>query len=261
MREGKDIEASFGGCVIVHQNIKSYQKDLHDHDQHEVFFPLKGEIRVTLEATELAAGPGKMLFLPAQVKHSFNSSNQQGERLILLLDPKKYPLKKYGMPKIPQVSPSHQLVKELLFYLLLNPKTKNAQLFVQNMLIVLGECLSENAGSQAATWDSFESRVEDKRIKSALQIIYQNYRDDNSMNELAKKSGMSLRNFNRLFLQQCGKTPKKIILQLRIAEAERLLNKGRHNVTDVAFAVGFNSLTHFIAQFRKLTGRLPSDLL
>lgn len=40
-----------------------------------------------------------------------------------------------------------------------------------------------------------------------------------------------------------------------------LLKTSGNSVTDVAYEVGYQSLSQFIATFRKITGRLPSEYL
>ena len=42
--------------------------------------------------------------------------------------------------------------------------------------------------------------------------------------------------------------------------AQELLLSGQANVTDAAFAVGYQSLAQFIRSFRQITGQLPSDV-
>jgi AraC-like DNA-binding protein len=56
-----------------------------------------------------------------------------------------------------------------------------------------------------------------------------------------------------------GMTPKQAVTLCRVREAQRLLKLGRATVTDVAFEVGYASVSQFITTFRRVTGRLPSE--
>lgn len=42
-------------------------------------------------------------------------------------------------------------------------------------------------------------------------------------------------------------------------QAEKLIRKGEINITQVAYAVGFNNQSHFSTVFRKYYGMTPSD--
>jgi AraC-like DNA-binding protein len=53
-------------------------------------------------------------------------------------------------------------------------------------------------------------------------------------------------------------TPKQAITFHRIEKAKELLQKNQ-SVTDVAYEVGYSSLSQFITTFRSLTGKLPSE--
>jgi transcriptional regulator GlxA family with amidase domain len=104
-----------------------------------------------------------------------------------------------------------------------------------------------------------DGRTEDSRIKRAIKLIQEKSNQPLSMAELAKNSGVSTRNLNRLFLAELEMTPKQVITLFRIESAKKLLKAGRMSVTDVTFEVGYNSVSQFISTFRKLTGQLPSE--
>lgn len=83
------------------------------------------------------------------------------------------------------------------------------------------------------------------------------------LEELAAIAGMSLFHFCRVFRQSLGVTPHQYILSRRIELARRLLwasridDAGATNMLDIALACGFNSASHFAAQFRRHTGLTP----
>lgn len=60
-------------------------------------------------------------------------------------------------------------------------------------------------------------------------------------------------------LNELGLTPKQILISIRIEKAQELLEKSNMPVTDVAYEVGYSSLSQFIAAFRAQTGQLPSE--
>jgi CheY-like chemotaxis protein len=55
-----------------------------------------------------------------------------------------------------------------------------------------------------------------------------------------------------------GESPSDLIWRMRLEEGERLLTAGSATVTDVAYAVGFNSLSHFCRRFHAAYGVSPA---
>jgi len=55
-----------------------------------------------------------------------------------------------------------------------------------------------------------------------------------------------------------GESPSDLIWRMRLQEGERLLTAGSGTVTDVAYAVGFNSLSHFCRRFNAAYGVSPA---
>lgn len=259
MRQGQDLSARFPGIVIIHQKIRGKVVGDHAHEEHELFLPLQGEIQIGASGRTLKAGPGKMIYLPAGQTHSFQSATSaQGERLILLVDQKIWKMNQCGSFPASVVSAS-QLCKELLFHLLIYPKTRAARSLIDTLLQTASEML-EAAGTGAfGDLAHLEGRASDPRVQRALAEIQSRYVSKLSMENLARISGLSVRNLNRLFLAELGMTPKQIITSYRMECAKELLKRGRTSVTDIALEVGYSSVSQFITTFRKLTGQLPSE--
>jgi AraC-like DNA-binding protein/mannose-6-phosphate isomerase-like protein (cupin superfamily) len=259
MKQGKDIASEFPGVVIIHQKIRELVLDTHLHAQHELFLPLQGEIRVRVGAGALRAGPGKMIYLPPGTDHAFEASGQgQGERLILLVEPSAWKARECAQVKA-KVTDASVLAKELLFHLLIHPKTKALKALLDTLLMTVSETLEASAGGEAV--EHFSGRAQDPRVARAVEFIEAHFRDPLSSDEIARHSGMALRTLNRLFLSELSISPKQLMALYRIDEAKRLLGRRSGSVTDVAFEVGYGSVSRFIHAFRKVTGKLPSDFL
>jgi len=78
---------------------------------------------------------------------------------------------------------------------------------------------------------------------------------------LARAAGlacMSEYHFCRTFKQAKGMTLGHYLTTLRVKKAQELLSKGDRSVTEVAFAVGFQSISQFNRSFKNVTSRSPS---
>ena len=90
------------------------------------------------------------------------------------------------------------------------------------------------------------------------EFIRSHLADDPSLTELAAIVGLGPRHFSALFNRTFGCSPYRYILNLRLAEAARLLTTTSRDVREVAYELGFCSQSHFTAMFRKAYGVTPA---
>jgi AraC-like DNA-binding protein len=82
-----------------------------------------------------------------------------------------------------------------------------------------------------------------------------------SVGSLNKPLGCSTSKLYRKILSLTGQSPNTFIIDYRLKEAFKLLDKNSGNVSEVAFETGFSSLSYFSKCFQKKYGCLPSSLL
>ena len=80
-----------------------------------------------------------------------------------------------------------------------------------------------------------------------------------TLEELAKLSGRSLASFKRDFQNYYHTSPKKWIHRERLSHARMLLQRSNQNVSEVAYASGFENIPYFIRAFKKEFGLTPSQ--
>lgn len=258
MRKGDDIAVQFPGLFVVHHNKPGSDVDHHRHPEHHLIIPLQGEATVHLEAESLNCGPGRMIYVAPDTLHAFSSGRDKGERLICMMD-KKLWQKAEGPTVGSQVLPLQHLIRELLFYLLLNQMSRSTSALIDALVHALVDALEAGSGVIAAGMAHVESKTEHENVIRAMAYL-RAYRAENiGMTAVAKAAGLSLRSLNRLFLDEVGLTPKQFVTAIRIEEAKDMLRGGKKSVTEVAFAVGYNSLSQFINTFRHVTGMIPSE--
>ena len=259
MNKGHDIAAEFPGLVILHQKIPGHEVGRHEHKEHEFFLPLQGEITVDYGDDTAKAGPGHMLYVPPNLDHSFSSSAKgSGERVIWLIEQKIW--KQHLQTQfLPLAFPINSLAKELVFYLLIHREAAGAKYFISALIETLGESLQSTLLEKSKiSSEHISGRVVDERIRRSIEVIESNL-SLVSLAEVPRASGLSARNFNRLFLKETGLTPKDFLILRRIEKAKVLLKTTKMTVTDISLEVGYNSLSKFIATFKKIAGILPSD--
>jgi len=110
-----------------------------------------------------------------------------------------------------------------------------------------------------------DSRSDEKkenlsRIIPALEYITTNYENYLNVSECAKRTGMGIRRFQTIFKDVIGKTPRDYCTEFRIRTAEVMLLSTDKNISQVAFDVGFNTLSSFNRSFKRISNRTPREL-
>ena len=103
------------------------------------------------------------------------------------------------------------------------------------------------------------------RLKSVGEIyeanswIKQNYRRNFKVEDLAEQWNMSVSQFHQKFKNAVGMGPLQCQKRLRLTEARRLMLDEGKNATEAAFDVGYESLSQFTREYRKMFGYPPSE--
>jgi len=97
------------------------------------------------------------------------------------------------------------------------------------------------------------------RFGHVLAYLRHHCTADLNIEDVAQRSGYSLRTFGRTFREVTGMTPHSYLVQLRICHAKRAMQTTQDSITEIAFASGFHDSNYFSSCFSKLTGLSPSE--
>lgn len=95
------------------------------------------------------------------------------------------------------------------------------------------------------------------RISDALDYVRENYREEIKIRQLAHACNMSESHFRRVFLESMNMKPIEYINLIRIQKACELIKKTQISMEDVAYKVGFTTVSTFNRNFKKLVGISP----
>lgn len=95
------------------------------------------------------------------------------------------------------------------------------------------------------------------RLDKLLKYIENHYMDDIDLKKAADMQNLSYYYFSRYFKKITGRTFKEYINFVRIREAERLIMSGETNMSQVAYDVGFGSISSFYRTYKKIRGYSP----
>lgn len=97
------------------------------------------------------------------------------------------------------------------------------------------------------------------RIAKAIRHIQERFREPLAVADLASLAAMSISTFHEHFKAVTGNTPLQYQKDIRLIEAQRLLNTTDRSVSSVAFDVGYESPTQFSREYARKFGLSPRE--
>jgi AraC-like DNA-binding protein/ligand-binding sensor protein len=104
-----------------------------------------------------------------------------------------------------------------------------------------------------------ERNAESPLISRAKRYIEEKQGEDLSLTEVAKAVNTSTFYFCKMFKKATGLHFTEYVSRVRIEKAKNLLLNPNLRVSEVAFEVGFQSLTHFNRVFKKIVHQSPTE--
>jgi AraC-like DNA-binding protein len=104
-----------------------------------------------------------------------------------------------------------------------------------------------------------QKNAEPPIIKRAKEYIYEHHTEELSLARAAKAVNMSTFYFCKMFKKVTDINFTDYLSRVRIEKAKNLLLNPNLRVSEIAFEVGFQSLTHFNRVFKKLLGQSPTE--
>jgi len=96
-------------------------------------------------------------------------------------------------------------------------------------------------------------------VTKAKEFIRQNQAEELSLTKVAKAVNTSSFYFCKLFKKATGLNFTDYVSRVRIEKAKNLLLNPNLRISEIAYEVGFQSLTHFNRVFKNLLGQSPTD--
>ena len=106
------------------------------------------------------------------------------------------------------------------------------------------------------------STASDRLVSKVMEVIRQNIdNQDLSVETLCTEVGISRVHLNRRLKELVGTSPSVLIRNVRLRQAAYLMVKNNVNISEVAFRVGYSSLSHFSNSFREYMGMSPREFV
>lgn len=132
------------------------------------------------------------------------------------------------------------------------------------LMIRLLDVLSQSETSRVLSspyYNTVENSGEAKKINKVFDHIFQNFKDDIALQDVADLIPMSSAAFCRFFKRNTNRTLIDFVKEVRIGHAAKLLLEGQHNVAEACYNSGYNNISNFNKHFKEIKGLSPRDFV
>ncbi|MDO4937958.1 MAG: AraC family transcriptional regulator [Sutterellaceae bacterium] len=217
----KEYRYGPGSCIVTSMDMPtSYELINVSKDEPFVSLSLKLNTAILAEllSDETANGAGAGVF---SVAPSSREMTEDFSRLLSLLErPEQIPIR------------APLIIRDIHYLALTSPN---------------GDCLRALYAPSAS----------EKRIRKAVHWLRENFRSDISIEALAEIASMAPTTFHRHFQEFTGFTPLQYQKRMRLYEAQQLIMNGETDAGSAAYAVGYQSVSQFSREYKRLFGEPP----
>jgi AraC-like DNA-binding protein len=103
----------------------------------------------------------------------------------------------------------------------------------------------------------YDHTLDEERMRTINQYVYEHFSERITIRDVAAVANMTETSFCRYFKTRTLKNFTLFLNEVRISYACKLLCNSRFSVTEVCFQSGFNELSYFTRQFKRITRLSP----
>jgi AraC-like DNA-binding protein len=126
-------------------------------------------------------------------------------------------------------------------------------------MVTLLQSFADQLNDLADSMAIVEDGSEPSAIAKARKYIHENLDQPLPLGIVARHAGLSESHFCRLFKDTAGLTLTDYVNRCRIDWAKRELLRPEARVSEIAFMVGYQSLSQFNRSFARIVGHSPSN--
>lgn len=260
------------------ESIRSHRYKLHIQPGIEFNLSLTGTATYVIGDRICQTAPGHLLIFPGHVPHQVFVDEQSSYRRMVICVDDGLLQQQASSPALP--STAHWFKHDYFWQFQLQMNKFSA--LKQTALLMYKERQEQKKGWQQmllaqmvtlmVTVERLMEEAEDAVVRTAPRAATRELADrcctyiethlyeDLTLNNVAQTFYVSPEHLTRTFKREKGVTFYQYVLLQRIQESKKLLLAGKgSSLTDIAYALGFASSSHFSRTFRSVTNQTPSE--
>ena len=274
------IEANINHSFQVnHMKVDRFPSPLHFHPEIEILLLVQGKgTRIIGDSVERFA-PGDLVMIGKNVPHVWYSdeslfqkdNNTVSEAIYIEFNSDIFGEKFWDLPELKHVK---KIIEFSQRGVLISGSTRQkASSIMRNISTSVGfkrvsllfdllELIASGGEYKFLSSPVFKSNInhhDSDKLNKIYQYVLNNIDKEITLDEIASISNYSTPAFCRYFKKRANKTFVQFLNEIRVGQACRLLVDEDYMVADICFMCGFNNISYFIKQFKKITGYTPKN--
>ena len=275
----KVAKTSEHAIALQHDRLPYFYDRLHYHPEWQITLIVKSEGMLYAGDGMCRFQAGDVFCVGSNLPHLFRNDSKyyQGEAdyaeaISVFFDQNSFGLGFFDIPELREAKSllweankgiyfSADCLPHPLLPLFLSIKSQENLPRLQDFLSLLEQLCRSKQGQtiSSMSYDRSQAEAAGKRLDEVLQFIFQNYQKKITVEEAAQTCNLSVPAFCRYFKLHTRKTFIAYVNEVRVNAACQLLIDQRYSIGQIAYQVGFNNLSNFNRQFKKVKGMVPSS--
>lgn len=130
-------------------------------------------------------------------------------------------------------------------------------LYAEQLLQTVAVHLVRHHTTGKSAIEAYAGGLPPVRLRRVKDHVEAHLGEEIALSDLAGEADMSEYHFCRQFKESAGQSPYQYVIARRVERARHLLKSTDQPLAQVALAVGYNSQSHFTAQFKQRVGTTP----
>lgn len=245
---GVDVDSVRLPAFAIADEHRAFESDAHAHRKHQLLYSAAGTLRLVTDDGTWLLPPQRAALIRARTEHRVSARASVSLRTIYFRE--STPLPRENAVTVFAVSP---VLREMILHAMqFGPERRDARAarFFAAIVDLVVDSARDPHRYRLPTAQSPE-------LARAMSILLDRLDDPPPLAELARKVSLSPRTLERRFEDEAAMGARAFLRTARVLRAMELLARPRASVTEVAFAVGFQSLSSFSRAFEELSGERP----
>lgn len=250
---------------------------IHYHPEHQITVILKGEGTRFIGNHVDRFQPGEVYFIGKNVPHvfkcdsSYYEENKQLEAysISIFFKDETFGLQFFEIPEMAHIKRLLKLAslgvringedRDQTTEILKNITTQDGFQRFQSLLSILDICSKSDSliTLSSVRYISPSKDLENERINVVFQFLSNNFRQEITLSKIASIANMTPNAFCRYFKQRTGKAFTVFLNEMRIESSAKLIAGSQDNFGNIAQECGFNSISYFNRQFKRIMKSSP----
>ena len=254
-----------------------FYNKLHYHPEIQITLILKGKGTCFVGSSITTFAPNDIFILGPDLPHVFRCNEEyfkKGSKLRVHCLSVYFYTNSFGdgFFDLPETKKINKLLKDSSMGIVFSGKTKTeaSEVMIKmkeqqgfeklSLLFKLIRLLSESTRRKLISVGGYNSPLGDennKRMTNVYNYLRNNYQNKINLEEIAKVANMSVTSLCRFFKQRTKKTIFRLLSEIRVEHACKMLDERKYKVSDIAYECGYNNISNFNRQFLLVTGLSP----